>query len=131
MEDNDKNSRFMIIGAVVLAALVAGGLWYAFVFRGTDDTEFVTDLPAVSEDDATLEADIYATQVPTISAAPTMVAEANFSDGTLVDKTPVPEVAGTMNVGTTAKTGSGEIVLAASLAGVVSGTYGLRRIRKK
>lgn len=131
MEETNENSRSVIIGAIVLAALVAGGLWYAFVFRGADNSEFATNSPTIDEDSATLEADIYATQVPTSSATPTMLVDSGYTSVTEVTETPVSDVAGVMTVGATAKTGPGELVLALSLAGIVGGTFGLRRIRHK
>ena len=107
--DQFGNQRPVVIGAIILAALLAAGLWYFFVFRPADTPE-----PAVET----------ATPTPVASEsplAPVAAPEVNTAP------TSAPAAAGSTHVVPTAPTGIGEGAFLAAALAMMAGWRGLWR----
>jgi cytoskeletal protein RodZ len=136
-QDNPRSSRSVVISAVALAVVVAGGIWYFLVVRQPD----LSEVPATAEVTIT-DNDIVSITTPDTKPSNTNQQQATATesdqpktnDSTQPDseQSPTSAIAGAddtpaPNVATTAATGSTPITLALVLVAVLSGIAGLRR----
>ncbi len=110
MAEEYNDQRPVVIAAIVVAALVAIGLWYFFVFRTPETPEFVVETPTpLAEEQNETSAPLSPTDTP-LSA----------------EMTPNPVVA---PIEPTAPTGPAETTLILSLIITAAGLLGLRKIQ--
>lgn len=123
-EQEQDNSRMVILGAIALAAVAAGILWYLFIFRQApgDEEQLATDV-AASPTPLFAEGERVDTETtPAVLTTPTP--RINGQQAAVTTR-PSPAVAAA--VAPSAATGAGEWFLAGSFAALMAGLFGLRK----
>lgn len=133
--EGSESQRPVIIVAIVLAAILAGALWYFFIFRNQDPELAFSPSPtatgeaiAVSTDDP----DIYATQDPAATWAVPGTTSTPVATPAIAgtDTTPAPTPA-QQPVSPTTPTGPGSLAAASALVSTLGGWIGLRYVRRR